>query len=565
MILDRNSTNRCILFLYYDKDGSVDRYVTGLLDALKKVSSYLLVVVNGYITQEAESELKRFSDSVHVRVNTGFDLGGYREGLFWIGFERLGQYDELVLMNYTFFAPLFSLEEMFREMNTRDVDFWGITKHHDVPSDTTGGRIRYGHIPEHLNSHFLALRRDFFLSCSYMDFIINMTNPISYEASINDYEAIFTKHFEDLGYKWDVYTDTNEFEGVVYAPFMFEGAELIKKRCPIIKRRVFFGDYFSLLANSAGESYSDAYRAVRDLTDYDCSLIWENILRLQDRNAVRYAIHEYFIADSEFSENRPDGGRNVILVIGSEQKADFLAGRYLRQVPEGCDVLYSGNFAGSFEELQALAEVIKDCSRVCVIMLPENYRDDTGSLFYGDCESLIGSGHQIENIIEIFSSYPEIGLLVPPLPTYGSHFAKAEDGWYGRYDEIRKMTETMGLTFPVLRGELPPVHAKGGSFWSRGNVLADILRDERIRDALSGELCAPAEQSAADFELFMLLLPYLYQEKGYMTGTVTGTHYAAVLMTNLDYELRENNRILFDKTDPGPWWKVLDRLSKIRN
>ena len=107
MLIDRNSRNRCIIFLYYDKDGLVDRYVTGLLDALKSVSSYVLVVVNGYVTGEGEAALKSHSDSVLVRVNTGFDVGGYREGLFWIGFERLSTFDELVLMNYTFFAPLF--------------------------------------------------------------------------------------------------------------------------------------------------------------------------------------------------------------------------------------------------------------------------------------------------------------------------------------------------------------------------------------------------------------------------------------------------------------------------
>ena len=81
MLIDRNSRNRCIIFLYYDKDGLVDRYVTGLLDALKSVSSYVLVVVNGYVTGEGEAELRSHSDSVLVRVNTGFDVGGYREGL----------------------------------------------------------------------------------------------------------------------------------------------------------------------------------------------------------------------------------------------------------------------------------------------------------------------------------------------------------------------------------------------------------------------------------------------------------------------------------------------------
>ena len=557
MIIDRNTRNRCIIFLYYDKDGLVDRYVTGLLDALREVATCVYVVVNGYITEEAERELAGHAHEVRVRVNTGYDVGGYREGIFRIGFDRLSEFDELVLMNYTFFAPLFPLGEMFSEMSARDVDFWGITKHHNVPVDTTGGRIRYGHIPENLNSHFLALRRDFFLSYSYMDFMINMTNPISYETSINDYEAVFTKYFADLGFKWDVYTNTDEFEGVVYAPFMFEGGELVEKRCPIVKRRLFFGDYFSLLANSAGESYSDAYRAVTDKTDYDRSMIWENLLRLQDRNAVRYALHESYIVDSEIPAGKAASGRAAVYVIGDEERADLLAGRYLRSVPEGCPVFYADGLTGA---------PLRNYEYVCVLSLPDisgELSQSDLSLFRADCESLIGSGFQVENTALLFDEHTELGLLVPPMPNYGTFYERAEDGWYGRYEDVRKTAEETGLTFPILRGEMPPVFARGGSFWARGEVLSEILSSEKMQ-ALAGSICdADGGAAQADRELLMLMLPCMFQREKYMTGTVTGTHYASVALTNLEYELRENNRVLFGKVRPDAWWKVLDRLSEI--
>lgn len=559
MVKDPESKNRCIIFLYYDKDGLVDRYVTSLLDSLGKVSSYVLAVVNGYLTDEGERELRAHAGDVLIRVNTGFDVGGYREGIFWIGFERLAKFDELVLMNYTFFAPLFPLEEMFREMGGRDIDFWGITKHHAVPVDTTGGRIRYGHIPEHLNSHFLALRRDFFMSFSYRDFIINMKNPISYDASIHEYEAIFTKHFADLGYKWDVYMDTDAYEGVVYAPFMFEGGPLIEARCPIVKRRVFFGDYFSLLANSAGESYSEAYKAVKDRTDYDVTMIWENLLRLQDRNAVRYAIHESYVVDSEVCTEGVDLDEAAVFIIGSETEADLFAGRYLRELPAGVSVR-------RFNRPGIYADEAGKYKYVCVLHLPEMRTSDPDagssclygacrppysnavSHFYGDCQSLIGTGCQLANTIRLFQENPELGLLVPPMPTYGSYFETAEDGWYGKYEEVVSAAEKANLTFPILAGEMPPVFPCGGSCWARGEVLSAALRSGLLPEG--------------DDRLAMLLLPYLFQNSGYMTGTVTGTQYAAVLMTNLDFELREHNRMIFRKIQPDAWWKVLDELRR---
>ena len=131
---------------------------------------------------------------------------------------------------------------------------------------------------------------------------------------------------------------------------MFEGGELIKERCPIIKRRLFFGDYFSLLANSAGESYSDACRAVRELTDYDMSMIWDNLLRLQDLFAVRYAIHESYVVDSEVSKGKISANEACVLVIGTKEQGDFLAGRYLRQIPGECDIHYSDGIPQTFEE-----------------------------------------------------------------------------------------------------------------------------------------------------------------------------------------------------------------------
>jgi hypothetical protein len=67
----------------------------------------------------------------------------------------------------------------------------------------------------------------------------------------------------------------------------------------------------------------------------------------------------------------------------------------------------------------------------------------------------------------------------------------------------------------------------------------------------------------ADPELVMLLFPYLFQSRKQMTGTVTGSHYASVQLTNLDYELRENNKVLFEKIRPGAWWEVLKKLDRI--
>ena len=179
-------------------------------------------------------------------------------------------------MNYTFFGPLYPFKEMFDTMSERDVDFWGLTKFHKVDGDPFHA-ISYGYIPEHLQSHFLVLRREFFMSYQYRDFIMNMKNPNSYTESICSYEAIFTKYFSDLGFQWAVYTDSTEYEGYSFYPVMFYAKDVIEeKRCPIIKRRSFFTDYTDFLLNTCGEASVEAYEYIRQNNLYDTDLIWEN-------------------------------------------------------------------------------------------------------------------------------------------------------------------------------------------------------------------------------------------------------------------------------------------------
>ena len=54
------------------------------------------------------------------------------------GWDRLVEFDEVVLFNATIMGPVYPFEEMFTEMAGRDIDFWGITWFHKVPYDPFG-------------------------------------------------------------------------------------------------------------------------------------------------------------------------------------------------------------------------------------------------------------------------------------------------------------------------------------------------------------------------------------------------------------------------------------------
>lgn len=109
MIPANDPVKRCVIFLFYDKDGIADEYVIHMLEDVRKDSQYVLAVVNGLLTEDSRSRLLQVTDDLVVHPNVGMDVGGYREGLFYIGFKRLAEFDEVILMNYTFFGSSLSL------------------------------------------------------------------------------------------------------------------------------------------------------------------------------------------------------------------------------------------------------------------------------------------------------------------------------------------------------------------------------------------------------------------------------------------------------------------------
>ena len=558
MKLEKNNRNRCFIVLYFDKDGLVDRYMTHMLESIREDASYILTVVNGFLTEEAGRELSACCDRVLYRPNAGFDVAGYREGIFDMGFHELSKYDELVLMNYTFFGPLDSFAEMFREMNVRDLDFWGITEHYSLTVDPYGV-IPYGYLPEHLNSHFIALRRDFFMSFSYRDFIMNMKNPDSYVDSIAGYEAVFTKYFADLGFKWEAYVDSDEYQEYSPAPFAYHAAELIsEKKCPILKRRNFFSDYMINLQNNAGESQIRAYEAVLAHTGYDPALMWENILRLQDLAQIHQTMHVNYYPDSEVSGHVFVPGEACAFILGDEEKFRAVCGRYLRSIPDEIKIIYLDGDESYAEKLRQAAMMAIGAKYVLVIDpfdLPEPKGDvmksSRASLLYGDMEALFGSRAVVGNLLDTLDEEAHIGLLVPPLPMYGAYFETLMDGYAGHFDELKAFAAKLCMTFPIIRGDDLPVYPYGGSFVARAAAFANAVSEiNTLTD----------EGECVSCDMVRLLLPYLMQKQLCMTGVACGSGYASTHATNLDLALRENNKVVFERFGPDFYWTELDKI-----
>ena len=106
MILD-DAPRRLGIFFFYDGDGVVDSYVEAMLADMVKNLSELTVVVNGDLSSKSYARLARFTDKIILRENVGLDVWAYKTAMESYGWERLAEFDEVVLFNATIMGPVY--------------------------------------------------------------------------------------------------------------------------------------------------------------------------------------------------------------------------------------------------------------------------------------------------------------------------------------------------------------------------------------------------------------------------------------------------------------------------
>ena len=145
------------IFVFYDKQGIVDRYVEYLLDSLREHLSRLVIVCNGILTADGSCTLQKYTKEVYLRENKGFDAMAYKLAMTsYLGWDEVAQFDEVLLFNDTFYGPFYPFAEMFEAMEHKPCDFWGITsekrfKDYLFGTDTV--------TPTHVHTYFCVYRR----------------------------------------------------------------------------------------------------------------------------------------------------------------------------------------------------------------------------------------------------------------------------------------------------------------------------------------------------------------------------------------------------------------------
>lgn len=267
------------IFVFYDQEGIVDKYVEVLLETMLQELKKLVIVVNGNINESSKQTLLNYSENIFVRENKGYDGGAYKDVfLNYMVDENWENWDEVVLFNDTFFGSLFPWKNVFDKMEPEDLDFWGLTRH------PGGGKmpLSTNEIPSHLQGYFLVCKKNLVMSEAFNQFWKSLEYPKSYNEAVENFEIRFTTYFQEAGFRSESYIDVcNYSENIKYKenPYLLKGYELVKDaHFPIVKKKALFAPFFGLSLKLLDYIESD--------TAYDVDLIKQHLKRLYRENNI---------------------------------------------------------------------------------------------------------------------------------------------------------------------------------------------------------------------------------------------------------------------------------------
>lgn len=549
---------RAGIFLFYDPEGKVDDYILGCLGSLQEHMDYLLVVSNSPLDETNRKRLESVSSEVMERKNVGYDVGAYRDGLRHLGWDHMGDYDELVLFNYTFFAPIHPWAGLFERTDKWDTDFWGITEHDEVRPHPFLPKLV---MPRHIQSHWIAVRASLSTTKDWRTYWEDMPPIESYNDSIQWHESRFTGYFNALGYRHEVAYNVDDYPSA--NPVFDNASLLLQDGCPILKRRNLFHnplhlDRFAIIG-------ADMLEQAR-LAGYDTDLILSNLARTsKPRDLVTNAGLTWVVPQSASEETYAAAATQKVLAVAHIFYADMA-----EEILERLSVLPKGYYlvaTTSNEENQAQIRAVMERYGVEgeVRVVASNRGRDIGA-FLVDCNDVLASGKwdivvkihskksvqddynaaqlfkthlydnllnsraHVANILAEFAAHPALGMVLAPLPHMG--YPTMGHAWFTNREPAQAVAKRLGINVPFDKDM--PLATYGSMFIARPQALAKLVNAGFKPENF------PVEGGYKDGSLAHVLerlMAYAALSEGFYVRPVLAPKWAEVYYGYLEYKL----------------------------
>lgn len=502
------SPRRIAMYVIYDPDGKLDGYRKYYLQELRKVVDHIVAIVSGTLTPESRKELEKLADEILVRENKGLLAGSWVDGIQFIGWDTLAKYDELLMLNDSFFGPFYPLSDMFQKMEESDADFYGAFQNFEdknIKELGNGHYLKHGHVRGSI-CYFYIIKEHLLHSPEFHRYW-------SRKPTINDgWDAVmfnemdFWDYVKDAGFKIDAYQD-EALKGYCFDNLSQNMFKLIDdNKIPFARIRSFATDIRDVC--NYGKDPRQTLEFIDKNTNYDANLIWDYLLRTKNLTYIWNQLQlEYVIPrniyEKEYAYTKPLA---VILHIYYEDQVERIA-EYCTNFPDNTD-FYITTVKSKVKDVIDKVFSQKRLNFICKVrpnigaamptlwvtysnvVTDGNYQyicyfhdkkspygiyRVQGDQFANRCyENLFGTKEIIGNIINLFEANPRLGLVGPPMVYNGDYFFSGQKSWTVNYNNVIKLAKILNLHVNI-DPKVMPVAPYGDMMWFRAAALKKAI------------------------------------------------------------------------------------------
>ncbi len=557
---------RLLIYVVYDPRGEVDGYIPYALERFRPHCSHIVAVSNGPLTDDGRERLAPVVDLLIERENRGFDIWGYKTGLDAMA-DRMDEFDEVLLVNDTWFGPVRPFAPVFERMEGRPLHFWGMTDHMRVePHPFT----QTGYLPYHLQSYWVAVRREMFETGEWKAYWRDLPEMNSYSDAVVKHEGVFTEHFTELGFSGEVafptLTDKVENHAVLYAE------QLLDAGCPTLKRRPFFQwpPYLDALAVIGRWTLEAAvgYGYPRDLIYQDLArnvqpkvvnadaamleVLSDTVSGYDPAAPLRTLVvaHIFYVEMTDEMLDRADhlpGAYDLIVTTPDPERAsrieEVIARRpsrgtsRVRVVPSNDGRDQSAFLIGCRPELLS-----GDYDLVVKIHSKKTPQDgyNVGTHFKRQqFDNLLRTDEYAANVVALFQREAGLGLAFPPMIHLG--YPTMGHAWWANRQAFLARCAELGIRVPV--DDTSPLAPYGSMFFARPDALRILVEHEWRYEDFAGQY-----DDGGLAHVLERMPVYAAGERGFHARTIANRDYFATSYTALDMNLDQMSVTLPDNT-----------------
>lgn len=505
-----NRPKRIAMYVIYDKDGILDGFRKYYLQELNKVVDYTLAVVCGTLTPESRDELEKLTDEIWVRENKGLLAGAWVDGIAHIGWDTLSEYDELFMLNDSFFGPFYPLEDMMNAMEKSDADFYGSMCNFEDKNITSffGHSLKHGHITGSI-PYFYIIKSRLLHSSEFKEYWkelpeIHQDGDTYFYAELNFYDYVV-----DAGFKVDSY-QTDNLKGYFFDNLSHNMNKLIRdEKIPFARVRPFGSDMmYQALSMGYAKDPRKTFEYIDKHTDYDVNLMWDYLLRTKNLTDIYYQMQLEYVVPKNVVEKPFNYKKKcaVILHIYYEDQIERLAD-YCLNFTDNTDFYITTTDDEKNETIKTefgkrklnfvtqvrpnvgvamstlwvtYADVVTGGKYEYICYFHDKKSPYAGYNMHGDSfavrcyDNLFGTKEVVKNIINLFEENKRLGVMGVPVVYHGQYFGVHISAWRINYKNTVKLAEKLGLKVPI-KSDVIPVAPYGDMFWFRSDALKKAI------------------------------------------------------------------------------------------